>query len=59
MSETFNPTYAVVATETLSHFKITKQLLPEKILLILAGKPIFHKNKFRFDPKDPLKWVIT
>ena len=50
----FNPTYAVVATETSSHFKITKQLVSEKIPLILVEKPIFHKTNLDFDPKDSI-----
>ena len=48
----FNPTYVVVATETSSHFKITKQLVSEKIPQILVEKPIFHKINLNFDPKD-------
>ena len=50
----FNPTYAVVATETSSHFKITKQLVSEKIPLILVEKPIFHKTNLDFNPKDSI-----
>ncbi|MBF91766.1 MAG: oxidoreductase, partial [Rickettsiales bacterium] len=50
----FNPNYAVVATETSSHFNITSQLVSEKIPLILVEKPVFHKNNLNFDSKDSI-----